>query len=41
MTVDEQHAAGVAVGKNYPAPIVDHAAARTRTLEICGAVRKK
>ena len=41
MTVDEQRAAGVAIGKNYPEPIVDHAAARAGTLEIYGAVWKK
>jgi deoxyribodipyrimidine photo-lyase len=41
MTADVQRAAGVAIGKDYPAPIVDHSAARTRTLEIYGAVRKQ
>ena len=40
MTADEQRAAGVEIGKDYPAPLVDHAAARKRTLEIYGAVRK-
>jgi deoxyribodipyrimidine photo-lyase len=41
MTADERRAAGVAIGKDYPAPIVDHSAARIRTLEIYGAVRKR
>jgi deoxyribodipyrimidine photo-lyase len=41
MTDDEQRAAGVEIGKDYPAPMVDHSAARARTLEIYGAVRKQ
>jgi len=41
VTADEQRAAGVAIGKDYPEPIVDHSLARTRTLEIYGAVRKQ
>jgi deoxyribodipyrimidine photo-lyase len=41
MTADEQRAAGVEIGKDYPAPMVDHSAARARTLEIYGAVRKQ
>ena len=41
MTADERRAAGVAIGKDYPAPIVDHSAARMRTLEIYEAVRKR
>ena len=40
MTADEQRAAGVRVGRDYPAPIVDHAAARVKTLEIYEAVRR-
>ena len=40
MTVDEQHAAGIKIGRDYPAPIVEHAAARKRTLEIYAAVRQ-
>ena len=40
MTADEQRAAGVEIGKDYPAPVIDHAAARKRTLEIYAAVRK-
>ena len=34
MTALEQQAAGITIGRDYPAPIVDHAAARLRTLEI-------
>ncbi len=40
MTADEQRFAGVEIGKDYPAPLVDHAVARKRTLEIYGAFRK-
>ncbi len=29
----EQHAFGIVIGRDYPAPIVDHVAARRRTLE--------
>lgn len=32
MPTDEQRAAGVAIGKGYPGPVVDHALARERTL---------
>ncbi|HEX7811119.1 MAG TPA: deoxyribodipyrimidine photo-lyase [Burkholderiales bacterium] len=34
LTAMEQQAAGITIGKEYPLPIVDHAAARKRTLEI-------
>ena len=34
MTALLQQAAGVAIGKDYPQPIVDHAQAREKTLEI-------
>ena len=34
-----QSAAGVRVGTDYPAPIVDHAAARARALEVYGATK--
>lgn len=34
MTAMEQQAAGITIGRDYPFPIVDHAAARARTLEI-------
>ncbi len=33
-------AAGIALGKDYPRPIVDHASARTRALEAYGAVKR-
>lgn len=33
MSAQEQLAAGLIIGKDYPAPIVDHAAARERTLK--------
>ena len=36
----ELAAAGVELGANYPAPIVDHAEARERTLQRYGVVRK-
>jgi len=29
-----QHACGVVVGRDYPAPIVDHAAARSEALAL-------
>jgi deoxyribodipyrimidine photo-lyase len=32
MSLEEQRAAGCLIGQNYPAPVVDHAAARRRTL---------
>ncbi len=41
MTADEQRTAKVQIGRDYPAPIVDHAAARRRTLEIYACVRKQ
>jgi deoxyribodipyrimidine photo-lyase len=37
----ELQAAGVEIGKNYPAPIVDHAQAREKTLERYAVVKKK
>jgi deoxyribodipyrimidine photo-lyase len=33
--------AGVVLGKDYPAPIVDHAAARTRAIAVYGAALKR
>ena len=36
----EQEALGVVIGRDYPAPIVDHAHARESTLARYGAVRK-
>jgi deoxyribodipyrimidine photo-lyase len=38
MTPLEQQAAGVTIGKDYPSPVVDHAQARKRTLEIYKSV---
>jgi deoxyribodipyrimidine photo-lyase len=40
MSPEESRKAGVAIGKTYPAPIVDHAAARAITFEIYGKVKK-
>ena len=37
----ELQAAGVVIGKTYPAPIVDHAQAREKTLERYAVVKKK
>jgi deoxyribodipyrimidine photo-lyase len=34
-----QHAAGVRIGQNYPAPLVDHKAQRQRALELYKAVK--
>lgn len=34
------HAAGIELGRHYPQPIVDHAAARARTLQRYAVVRK-
>jgi deoxyribodipyrimidine photo-lyase len=39
MTPAQQQAAGVIIGRDYPAPVVDHAAARARALELFKAVR--
>ena len=40
MSPEEQRKAGVTIGRTYPAPIVDHAAARAITLEIYGKMKK-
>jgi deoxyribodipyrimidine photo-lyase len=40
MPDDVQRAAGCRVGKDYPAPLVDHEAARRTALEIYGRVKK-
>lgn len=34
MNVEQQRLAGVSIGRNYPAPVVDHDTARKRTLEM-------
>jgi len=39
MSAAEQSARGVLIGRDYPAPLVDHAAARTRTLTRYGVVK--
>ncbi len=39
MTDEEQAAAGCRIGTDYPAPIVDHAAARERALGVYAATR--
>ena len=39
MSAAEQSARGVLIGRDYPAPRVDHAAARTRTLSRYGVVK--
>lgn len=39
MSPDAQRAAGVVIGRDYPAPVVDHAAARLRALELFKAVK--
>ncbi len=41
MTPDQQKRAGVIIGRDYPAPVVDHAAAHRRTLEIYQSVKKR
>jgi len=40
MSTAKQNAAGVIIGRDYPAPIVDHATARERTLQRYAAARK-
>jgi len=39
MSAEQQAAAGCVIGRDYPEPIVDHAAERRRALERYGAVR--
>ena len=39
MNAAQQQAAGVIIGRDYPAPVVDHAAARAVTLELYKRVR--
>ncbi|MCW5574578.1 MAG: deoxyribodipyrimidine photo-lyase [Burkholderiales bacterium] len=39
MTPGQQQAAGVTIGRDYPAPVVDHTEARIRALELFKAVK--
>lgn len=39
MPADVQRAAGVVIGRDYPAPVVDHATARLRALELFKQVK--
>ncbi|HSN40729.1 MAG TPA: deoxyribodipyrimidine photo-lyase [Burkholderiales bacterium] len=41
MTLEQQRRAGVIIGKDYPAPVTDHAVARRRTLEIYQSAKKR
>jgi deoxyribodipyrimidine photo-lyase len=41
MTPGEQQAAGVMIGRDYPGPIVDHAAARVVTLKLYGDAARR
>ena len=41
MTADDQRTSGVRVGKDYPTPIVDHAAARKLTLQMYAAANPR
>ena len=38
-SADRQRATGCVIGRDYPAPVVDHAAARQRTLARFGAIK--
>jgi deoxyribodipyrimidine photo-lyase len=40
MSADEQRATGCRIGVDYPAPIVDHLAARARTLAVYRDARR-
>ncbi len=40
MDADEQRKAGVVIGRDYPAPVVDHAEARKITLDLYGRAAK-
>ena len=39
MTADEQREAGCVIGRDYPAPVVDHAAQRLKALALYGRMR--
>jgi deoxyribodipyrimidine photo-lyase len=38
MSAAEQRAAGCAIGRDYPAPVVDHKHERRRAMALYGAV---
>jgi deoxyribodipyrimidine photo-lyase len=40
MTQEQQRAAGVRIGRDYPLPIVDHARARREALALYETARK-
>jgi deoxyribodipyrimidine photo-lyase len=40
MSAEQQRAAGLIIGKDYPAPVVDHAEARAITLDLYGRAKK-
>ena len=40
MRLPEQEASGCVIGRDYPAPVVDHARARAIALELYGRARK-
>ena len=40
MDHEQQRAAGCEIGRDYPAPIVDHATERRRAMERYGAVAR-
>ena len=40
MSREQQAAAGVVLGRDYPAPVVDHAVARRRALDLFAAARR-
>jgi deoxyribodipyrimidine photo-lyase len=41
MSAAQQAACGVAIGRDYPAPVVDHAVARARTLQRFKAIQDR
>jgi deoxyribodipyrimidine photo-lyase len=41
MTAAEQRACGITIGRDYPAPVVDHAQARKAALEMYGKVKRR
>jgi len=41
MDAAHQESSGCVIGRDYPAPVIDHAAARKRTLERYAAARTR